>query len=61
MNHLLTSYNSTALLISYDSTVIIDVVYQKYAAIRLKQFGNNDAIITGVTVSFVMTSVEWIL
>lgn len=57
LNHLLTFYNSTALLTFYDSTVIIDGAYQKYAAIRLKRLGNNDAIVTGVTVSFVITSV----
>lgn len=57
LNHLLTFHNSTTLLTFYDFTVIIDGAYQKYAAIRLKQLGNNDAIVTGVTVSFVMTSV----
>jgi len=57
LNYLLTFHNFTALLTFYDSTVIIDGVSQKYAAIRLKQLGNNDAVITGVTVRFVRTSV----
>lgn len=37
LNNLLTFCSSRALLTFYDSRVIIDEAYEKYAAIRLKQ------------------------
>lgn len=61
LNNLLTFHSSKALVTFYDSRVIIDEAYEKYAATRLKQLGNNDAVIAGVAVSFLMNSVKCIL
>lgn len=61
LNNLLTFHSSRALLTFYDSRVIIDEAYEIHAAIRLKQLGNNDAVIAGVAVSFLMSSVKCIL
>lgn len=61
LNNLLTFHSSRALLTFYDSRVIIYEAYKRYAALRLKQLGNNDAVIAGVAVSFLMTSVKLIL